>query len=593
MSVRSWPYRLFLAILAVTSQVLCIVPAAAQADAWTDAAPMLNARAYSPAVEVGGRIYVFTDGVHQATERFDPATGAWTTLAPTPSRRAYFATAVVGTRVYLLGGCFNSDCRIGVTNLVEVYDTATDTWSSAPPMPTPRWGAAAGAIDGRVYVAGGGSPCPFCYPQNAVLEILDTATNAWTTGAPLPMPREEIGSVVLGGKLYAITGFGRTAGSCCTYLSPGSDYNAMDVYDPSTNAWSFAPAPPTDGSFTSAAVADGRIHLVGMRHTPSSTVDTTHWVFDPALGTWSARAPMNASRTGHALAAVGSRLYSIGGTTPTGTRLTVVEEYGASPPDTSAPVTTASVSPAANTAGWHSSDVAVTLSASDVGTSGVASIAYTLLNNGASTGGTIAGGSGVVPVTLQGTTVISFAATDNAGNVEASQSVTVRIDKTPPTLALPETMSVDATSPAGAVVIYTATASDNLDPAPRIACFPPPGGTFPIATSSVTCTSTDVAGNSAMGSFLVQVVGAEGQILALIARVRGAGLSLVATTALVAELQVALYKLRLGFGDLSCLAMKVFNETARLLALKGQLSSDLATDFIVRGNRIRAVMGCA
>ena len=38
----------------------------------------------------------------------------------------------------------------------EEYDPVTDTWRTLKPMLTPRHGAAAGTINGVVYVAGGG-----------------------------------------------------------------------------------------------------------------------------------------------------------------------------------------------------------------------------------------------------------------------------------------------------------------------------------------------------------------------------------------------------------------------------------------------------
>jgi hypothetical protein len=572
---------------------LCPVsqPAWAAADTWRYVAPMPVARAYSPVVAVDGQLYAFTDGIHPATHRYDPATDTWSQLAPSPSSRAYFVAAVVDRKIYLIGGCFSSDCRIGVTNLVEIYDIATNSWSIGPAMPTPRWGSAVGVIGGKIYVAAGGSPCPFCFPQHNVLEVFDPATNLWTTKAPLPTRREEVASVVLDGKLHVISGFERTAGSWSTWLSPGTDSNSVDIYDPAADTWSAGVALPGTGGFTAAAVVQGHIHVVGRRQTQSSIVDMSHLVFDPALGAWSAKAPMNALRSGHALAAIGSKLYAIGGTT--GVRVTTVEEYSAEPADVIPPVTVATISPAANAAGWHRANVAVSLAASDPGGSGVASITYTTTNGATSTSVTVGGANASLQITMEGTTVVTFAAKDAAGNVETLKSLSVRLDKTAPSMSLPAAFSVDATSPAGAVVHYSAQARDNLDPAPSLSCFPSSGSTFPIAISNVTCTAADAAGNSSTGSFLVTVVGAEGQIIALIARVEAAGLSPPLTIALVTELKVALFKLRIGYGQVACLAMKVFTETVRVAGAKGQLPSVHVTDFTQRGERIRAVMACS
>lgn len=79
-------------------------------------------------------------------------------------------------------------------------------------------------------------------------------------------------------------------------------------------------------------------------------------------------------------------------------------------------------------------------------------------------------------------------------------------DTTPPVLTVPANITTEATSPAGAVVTYTATATDNADPAPTVSCSPASGGTFALGTTTVSCTATDASGNSSTGSFLVSVV---------------------------------------------------------------------------------------
>jgi hypothetical protein len=79
-------------------------------------------------------------------------------------------------------------------------------------------------------------------------------------------------------------------------------------------------------------------------------------------------------------------------------------------------------------------------------------------------------------------------------------------DVTPPTLTLPNDLTVDATSPAGATVTYLASAVDGGAPVP-IMCAPASGGVFPIGDITVACSATDAAENVAHGSFLVHVIG--------------------------------------------------------------------------------------
>ncbi|KAK3322911.1 hypothetical protein B0H66DRAFT_515627 [Apodospora peruviana] len=75
---------------------------------------------------------------------------------PTPRRG--FASAVVGTKVYTFGGEGNPDpASNGVFKEVEVYDTESDTWASLPAMRIPRHGSCAVAVNGSVYIPGGGT----------------------------------------------------------------------------------------------------------------------------------------------------------------------------------------------------------------------------------------------------------------------------------------------------------------------------------------------------------------------------------------------------------------------------------------------------
>ncbi len=104
-----------------------------------------------------------------------------------------------------------------------------------------------------------------------------------------------------------------------------------------------------------------------------------------------------------------------------------------------------------------------------------------------------------------GVTVITWTATDAAGHQAAcAQTVTVR-DVEAPSLQLPANMTVYQDSAHGATVTYTVTASDYCGAA-TVNCTPPSGSVFPLGTTTVTCTATDAAGNSATGSFMVTVV---------------------------------------------------------------------------------------
>jgi N-acetylneuraminic acid mutarotase len=57
--------------------------------------------------------------------------------------------------LYVVGGEGNPGGSTGVFGQNEVYDPRLDSWTTVAPMPTPRHGIGAVAIDGRIYVPGG------------------------------------------------------------------------------------------------------------------------------------------------------------------------------------------------------------------------------------------------------------------------------------------------------------------------------------------------------------------------------------------------------------------------------------------------------
>ena len=78
------------------------------------------------------------------------------------------------------------------------------------------------------------------------------------------------------------------------------------------------------------------------------------------------------------------------------------------------------------------------------------------------------------------------------------------IDAQSPLWSVPADITVEATGSGGAVVNYTATASDNVGVASS-SCAPPSGLSFSIGTTTVICTATDAAGNIGTATFKVTI----------------------------------------------------------------------------------------
>jgi hypothetical protein len=159
--------------------------------------------------------------------------------------------------------------------------------------------------------------------------------------------------------------------------------------------------------------------------------------------------------------------------------------------DGTGPVITPNINGTLGSGGWYRSNVTVSWSVNDPESGISLSAGCTDSNLTADTAGT----------------TLTCSAANNVG-LANSVSVTVMIDQTAPVLSIPSDITTTATDPSGAVVNYSASATDNVDPAVSPICAPASGSTFGPGTTTVSCSATDEAGNTGLGGFLVTVTSA-------------------------------------------------------------------------------------
>ena len=545
----------------------------------------------------------------------------WTTKAPMPTPRLSPAAASVNGIVYVIGGG-NYSC--GTYSTVEAYDPATDTWTSKAPMPTPRYGLAAVAVNGIIYAMGGGGFCSDAY-NRATVEAYDPATNTWTTKASMPSATRFVAADAVNGKIYLTDGGLSTvyiydpiadswSASAATrpprnlfavggvggefYALGGYDYNGSSfvlpagVYDPASDTWTTRTSPiPTPRIVVGGAAMGSKIYVVGGSD-GTNQYSTANQAYDPATDTWTNLAAMSVGRQSLAVAAANGVLYAAGGLAQGNVPSNAMEAYTATQSDTIPPTTSAAAAPPPNGAGWNNTNVTVTLSATDnAGGSGVKSISYTIANGASGTGTTVNAATATLAISAEGVNTIGYGAADNAGNIEANKTLVVRLDKTPPVLSVPGTVTANASSPAGVAVSYTATASDNSGVAPAVSCSPGSGSVFPIGSSTVNCTATDAAGNSSSGSFSVVVNGPAAESTSLISTIQGFGLGQGTSTSLTSKLQSAVNSLGRGNVSGACSQLGALVNEAQAQSGK-QLTAAQAAQIIAAATQIRAAEGC-
>ncbi|PYI80331.1 MAG: hypothetical protein DME26_21780 [Verrucomicrobia bacterium] len=273
----------------------------AQGGVWTTKSPMTQPSLLAGAAVINGRMYVVggNDGngtTAAITEIYDPNTDAWSFGSPASIARAVMATGALNNKVYVAGGWQNSDANAS-TGALEIYDPVTDSWANGAPMSTPRGAMATAVIGGKLYAAGGYASYP--YHAFHTLEIYDPLSNSWLTGAPMPNAVSFAGGAAINGKFYV-------AGGVSVNETPPTA--TLQIYDPVSDTWTTGAPMPTPNYGLAAGVIDGKMIVVSG---DVSNVD----IYDPILNFWAVGAPVPQPRLFMVAGVIGSQMFVTGGFT--------------------------------------------------------------------------------------------------------------------------------------------------------------------------------------------------------------------------------------------------------------------------------------
>jgi N-acetylneuraminic acid mutarotase len=182
-----------------------------------------------------------TDPRSNTIDAFDPVTETWnvTPLAPMPTPRAGAAVEAVGNLIYVIGG--QLDSGLGYTDVMEIYDTLTDSWSVGNPLPgAKRHGSGSAEKDGIIYIAGGVTIGPVY--QNLFYRY-DTSNNSWGALTNMNAPRTQFAMTLKGDYIYAVGGQ--------PISGPGSEFTPyVEVYSITDMTWSVPTNTPSIKDFS-------------------------------------------------------------------------------------------------------------------------------------------------------------------------------------------------------------------------------------------------------------------------------------------------------------------------------------------------------
>ncbi|MEO0075126.1 MAG: kelch repeat-containing protein [candidate division WOR-3 bacterium] len=161
---------------------------------------------------------------------------------------------------------------------IEMGPATDATWYTKAPLPETRAHCMVSpVINGKYYIFGGPLTSGGAYTTD--VREYDLATNTWSTKAPMPTARGIGGAALALGKIYVI-------GGCVTF---GTGLNTVEIYDPATNTWTTGPAMPVGNhDFGIACYKDTFIYVVGGGNwSTSSPPIATVYVLNAASATWS------------------------------------------------------------------------------------------------------------------------------------------------------------------------------------------------------------------------------------------------------------------------------------------------------------------
>jgi N-acetylneuraminic acid mutarotase len=159
--------------------------------------------------------------------RYDTIDNTFIQIATLPQSRGAGSMDLLGRELHYFGG--NPADR--VTNVGDhfVYNIDNRVWSTAAPMPDPKDHFSSVVLNGKIYALGGEHGHDQLHQQQSDLDVYDPATNAWTSLTSLPIAKSHIegGTFVLDGKIVM-------AGGQIDNFQPTANVIA---YDPATNSW--------------------------------------------------------------------------------------------------------------------------------------------------------------------------------------------------------------------------------------------------------------------------------------------------------------------------------------------------------------------
>lgn len=256
----------------------------------------------------------YTAGVKSSkrSEIFNPKDGSWRQIQDMPSAVSHINAVLDGRTVWFAGGL--KDGYKGHT-IAEVwnYDIDNDRYTAAPLLPQTRGGGGLALVGNQLHFFGGLQDDRDT--DSADHWVLDVTAwreggSQWRSATPMPVPRNQFSTVVIGSNIYAI-------GGQFHHDSMQLDQSRVDIFDTSTKTWRRGPDLPKGHSHAegSTFVHQGHIYMVGGHTTPAGgtkSIDPDILMLDPGAQ-WQLLGKLPMPLSSPAATIVNGKLYVAGG----------------------------------------------------------------------------------------------------------------------------------------------------------------------------------------------------------------------------------------------------------------------------------------
>ncbi|MCY1002889.1 kelch-like protein [Myxococcus sp. MISCRS1] len=185
---------------------------------WSRTGPMATARAAHTATLLpSGKVLVAGGFAHasgisaplQSAELYDPATEQWTSAGALVSGRGAHTATLLQNGDVLVAGGYAEQMGKGSLATAERYDPAKGTWTQTPPFAEKRGAHTATLLpSGKVLIAGGYGGYQDLYFLSPC-ELYDPATGQWSSTSGVLTPRSNATATLLPlGKVLVVGGYG-------------------------------------------------------------------------------------------------------------------------------------------------------------------------------------------------------------------------------------------------------------------------------------------------------------------------------------------------------------------------------------------------